>query len=54
VSDSEPAPLSAPPTPGLRILSGDLFRGEREIVIVHGEQEYVLRITRSDKLILTK
>lgn len=31
-----------------------LFRGEREVVIVHRGQEYRLRITRADKLILTK
>lgn len=32
----------------------DLFRGRREVVIVHAGQEYRLRITRADKLILTK
>ncbi len=31
-----------------------LFGGKREIVIRHGESEYRLRITRADKLILTK
>ncbi len=31
-----------------------LFRGEREVVIVHRGQEYRLRITKADKLILTK
>jgi hemin uptake protein HemP len=31
-----------------------LFRGEREIVIIHRGQEYRLRVTRTDKLILTK
>jgi hemin uptake protein HemP len=31
-----------------------LFRGERELVIVHRGQEYRLRITRADKVILTK
>jgi len=34
--------------------SRDLFRGQREIVILHGGHEYLLRITRADKLILTK
>jgi hemin uptake protein HemP len=31
-----------------------LFRGDREVVIVHNSEEYRLRITRADKLILTK
>jgi hemin uptake protein HemP len=37
-----------------RIYSPALFRGDREVVIVHEGQEYRLRITRADKLILTK
>ena len=37
-----------------RIESTHLFQGEREIVIVHQMKEYSLRITRNDKLILTK
>jgi len=40
--------------PGVRIASVELFRGRREIVIVHRGQEYRLHITRADKLILTK
>ena len=36
------------------VSSAALFRGQREIVIVHRGQEYRLRITKSDKLILTK
>jgi len=31
-----------------------LFRAEREILIVHRGEVYRLRITRADKLILTK
>ncbi|MFY8136140.1 MAG: hemin uptake protein HemP [Aquimonas sp.] len=31
-----------------------LLRGGRELVIVHGEHEYRLRLTQNDKLILTK
>jgi hemin uptake protein HemP len=38
----------------LRIDSVHLFRGSNEIVIVHQNQEYNLRITKSGKLILTK
>jgi len=36
-----------------RLGSDTLFQGERELVIVHGDKEYVLRITRQGKLILT-
>jgi hemin uptake protein HemP len=39
---------------GVRIASAELFRGQREIVIVHRGQEYRLHITKADKLILTK
>ena len=37
-----------------QIASTSLFHGRREIVIVHHGQEYRLRITKADKLILTK
>jgi hemin uptake protein HemP len=37
-----------------RIQSLALFRGYREIVIVHQGSEYRLRITKGDKLVLTK
>lgn len=36
------------------VASTSLFRGAREIVISHRGQEYRLRITKADKLILTK
>ncbi len=40
---------------GLRCYdSRDLFRGAREVFIEHAGQAYRLRITRQDKLILTK
>ena len=38
----------------VRIASMELFRGRREVVIVHRGQEYRLHITKADKLILTK
>ena len=44
-------PLEACPR---RIHSPALFRGNREIVILHGGAQYRLRITKGDKLILTK
>jgi hemin uptake protein HemP len=37
-----------------RVESSMLFERGREVVIVHHGQEYRLRITKSDKLILTK
>jgi hemin uptake protein HemP len=36
------------------VYSPALFRGDREIVIIHQDQKYRLRITRANKLILTK
>jgi hemin uptake protein HemP len=44
----------AAPATRIRMSSDEMFRGRREVVIVHGGQEYLLRITKSDKLILTK
>ena len=37
----------------LRIESNVLLGGRRELVIVHGEREYRLRLTQHGKLILT-
>lgn len=37
-----------------RLSSSALFGGAREIVILHRGQEYRLRITKAEKLILTK
>jgi hemin uptake protein HemP len=34
--------------------SADLMKGRRELKIRHGSQTYRLRLTASDKLILTK
>jgi len=39
---------------GNRIESRDLFATEREIIIAHGEDNYRLRLTSQNKLILTK
>jgi hemin uptake protein HemP len=41
-------------TVGRRYNSRDLFRGQQEILIEHAGHAYRLRITRQDKLILTK
>ena len=39
---------------GGRIDSRELFASEREIIISHGEENYRLRLTSQNKLILTK
>jgi hemin uptake protein HemP len=39
---------------GNRLDSRDLFATEREIIISHGEDNYRLRLTSQNKLILTK
>ncbi len=31
-----------------------LMQGKNELIIVHSDQKYILRITRNGKLILTK
>lgn len=46
----EPA---APAVPA-EVSSKSLFREQREIIILHGDDRYRLRITANDKLILTK
>ena len=39
---------------GNRIESRDVFSGDREIIIAHGDDTYRLRLTSQNKLILTK
>lgn len=50
-SVSDHRPRSSAPQ---RIASGKLLGGGNELVIEHAGQEYRLRLTRNDKLILTK
>ena len=38
----------------LRLDVRDVMKKSREIILVHNGQDYRLRITRNDKLILTK
>lgn len=40
--------------PPSRVDSQQLFEGQRELIIQHQGEAYRLRITRQDKLILTK
>lgn len=45
---------AAAPNPARRVSSQLLLDGARELVIQHHGGEYHLRLTRNDKLILTK
>jgi hemin uptake protein HemP len=45
-------PVSYPPRK--RVTTLDLMQGAREIIILHQGEEYLLRITKTGKLILTK
>ncbi|MEX1826389.1 hemin uptake protein HemP [Luteibacter sp. CQ10] len=47
-------PLRPAPAAARRIESQRLLDGSRELVIEHQGAEYHLRLTRNDKLILTK
>jgi hemin uptake protein HemP len=54
VSDNAPSAEHAAGGSKARITSAEVFRGQREVVIVHRGTEYRLHITKADKLILTK
>lgn len=53
-------PRHEPPTspgsgpPRKRITTADLMQGARAIIVLHQGEEYLLRITKTGKLILTK
>jgi hemin uptake protein HemP len=52
---ANPAPTARSVTMrGNRIDSRELFAAERGIIIAHGEDNYRLRLTSQNKLILTK
>lgn len=53
-SDAPDSKDIAPSSDPLTYDSGDLFQGAKEILIKHNGEQYRLRITKSDKLILTK
>jgi hemin uptake protein HemP len=54
MSASEPSRYVEPTSRRPIVRSEQLFGVAREIIIKHGDEEYRLRITRADKLILTK
>lgn len=51
-----PTPVVVPAQPELppRVSSAQLLRGQKTMEIDHGEQRYTLRVTKDNKLILTK
>lgn len=53
MADSDKTAQSAMTLPR-SIDSAQLFEGQSEVVIIHNGTPYRLRITRQDKLILTK
>lgn len=50
----KPAPAAAPAPAIPAVDSRDLFRGSRQVQILHAGQVYTLRQTKDNKLILTK
>ena len=50
---ASPAGGQQPLTPRI-ISSGDLLKGKRELIIHHNREVYRLKLTGSNKLILTK
>ena len=53
-ADADPPPDSRPISGRRNIASTELFGAETEVLISHNGEQYRLRITRQDKLILTK
>lgn len=53
IRNSKPVVPTRPELPR-EISSETLFQGRTELVIVHNEQRYMLRITANRKLILTR
>lgn len=54
VDHSNAPPQEAVATPVREVKAEDLFQGCREVVIIHNNERYRLRITRREKLILQK
>lgn len=53
-SDTAGRTAGAAPDQPLRVPADALFRGRRELIILHNADEYRLRVTSNGKLILTK
>ena len=57
MNDELPAKIPQAPERSLRpqvVLSSDLLAGHREVIIEHGTEQYRLRLTTNNKLILVK
>jgi hemin uptake protein HemP len=52
--EPHPPRYYTPRPPRQRVNTIDLMRGSRELVLLHDGAEYILRITKTGKLILTK
>jgi hemin uptake protein HemP len=52
-SDSSPPPADDATAPRI-VSSAELLAGRRELLIQHGAEQYRLRLTASNKLILVK
>jgi hemin uptake protein HemP len=52
--DHQPAVRTGRPFRPRAITSSELLRDAREVIIIHRQEEYRLRITKQGKLILTK
>jgi hemin uptake protein HemP len=53
-STSDSSAGRAPKSTPERVRVSELFKGARELILEHGDQDYRLRITAAGKLILTK
>jgi hemin uptake protein HemP len=54
MKNTEAKSIVVNPGPPNRITTEQLFAGTNQVIIVHKGEEYRLRITSNDKLILTK
>lgn len=53
-SDPLPSPSRKEAPVEVTLRSSDLLQGQREVLIIHGNETYRLRLTRNGKLILHK
>lgn len=55
MTGTSPSRSTVPPgMPPRRIAVAELMAGHQDVVLVHNDQDYHLRITKTGKLILTK
>lgn len=51
---NEPPRMATSGEPQAEITTAELFRGQTEVLIHHGDDTYRLRVTKSGKLVLNK